>query len=114
MLKKPKPKYRKPSSFEKATGFLNEFWPQVLILSALVVIVSFFFPSGESLKYSYQLNDIPREPIIAPFTFPILKTEEKLKIDLDEALKSEPFVFKRNSDFRYDSPFLIMIRFSSY
>ncbi len=99
MSKKSKPKYSKPSSFERATGFLNEFWPQVIILSTLVVIASFFFPSGESLKYSYQLNDIPREPIIAPFTFPILKTEEKLKTDLDEALKSESFVFKRKSDF---------------
>ena len=99
MSKKSKPKYSKPSSFERAAGFLSEFWPQVIILSTLVVIASFFFPSGESLKYSYQLNDIPREPIIAPFTFPILKTEEKLKIDLDEALKSESFVFKRKSDF---------------
>ena len=99
MLKKYKPKYGKLSLFEKAVTFLNKFWPQVIILSSLVVLASLFFPSGESLKYSYQLNDIPREPIIAPFTFPILKSEEKLKTDLDEALKSEPFVFKRNTEF---------------
>ncbi len=54
--------------------------------------------SGKSLKYSYQLNDIPREPIIAPFTFPILKSEEKFKMDLEEALRLEPFVFKRNTE----------------
>jgi hypothetical protein len=33
------------------------------------------FPHGKALKYSYQVNDITREPIIAPFTFSILKTE---------------------------------------
>ena len=26
---------------------------------------------GETLKYSYKINDITREPIIAPYTFPI-------------------------------------------
>ncbi len=99
MLKRSKPKYGKPSSFEKAVTFLNNFWRQVIILSTLVISASLFFPSGESLKYSYQLNDIPREPVIAPFTFPILKSEDKLETDLDNALKSEPFVFKRNSKF---------------
>lgn len=98
MLKKSKPKYGKPSSFEKAVMFLNEFWPQVIILSSLVILASLFFPSGESLKYSYKLNDIPREPIIAPFTFPILKSDEKLKTDLEEAMSSEPFVFIRNTE----------------
>ena len=99
MSKKYKQKYRKPSYFDRANTFFVKYWRQVIILGLLVIISSLFFPSGESLKYSYQLNDIPREPIIAPFTFPILKSEEKLKTDLDIALKSEPYVFKRNSDF---------------
>ena len=98
MLKNSKKKYGKPSLFEKAFTSLNKFWPQAIILSSLVILSSLFFPSGESLKYSYQLNDIPREPIIAPFTFPILKSEEKLKTDLEEALRLEPFVFKRNTE----------------
>ena len=99
MLKKSKKKYGKLSLFERATPVLNKFWPQAIILSSLVVLSSFFFPRGEALKYSYQLNDIPREPIIAPFTFPILKSEEKLKTDLENALILEPFVFKRNTKF---------------
>ena len=98
MLKISKQKYGKLSLFERAFTFLNKFWPQAIILSSLVILSSLFFPSGESLKYSYQLNDIPREPIIAPFTFPILKSEEKLKTDLEEALRLEPFVFKRNTE----------------
>jgi hypothetical protein len=99
VLKKSKKKYGKLSFFERATPVLNKFWPQAIILSSLVVLSSFFFPRGEALKYSYQLNDIPREPIIAPFTFPILKSEEKLKTDLENALILEPFVFKRNTKF---------------
>ena len=99
MLKKSKKKYGKLSLFERAAPVLNEFWPQAVILSSLVVLSSFFFPRGEALKYFFQLNDIPREPIIAPFTFPILKSEEKLKTDLKNALKLEPFLFKRNTKF---------------
>ena len=98
MLIKSKQKYGKPSFFERAIPVLNKFWPQAVILSSLVVLLSFFFPRGESLKYSYQLNDIPREPIIAPFTFPILKSPEELKTDLEDALRLEPFVFKRNTE----------------
>ncbi len=97
MLERSKKKYGKSSFFKRAFTFLNKFWPQIIILSSLVFLSSLFFPSGESLKYSYQLNDIPREPIIAPFTFPILKSEEKLETELEEALRLEPFVFKRNT-----------------
>ncbi|MEE8437055.1 MAG: HDIG domain-containing metalloprotein, partial [Candidatus Neomarinimicrobiota bacterium] len=32
---------------------------------------------------------------ISPFNFPILKTEAELKLDLDDALKSVPFIFTR-------------------
>ena len=57
------------------------------------------FPTGFSIRYSYQLNDIANEPIIAPFDFGILKTEQKLNKDLDEARNSVPFSFSRNQDF---------------
>ena len=30
------------------------------------------------------MNDITQEPIIAPFTFPILKSEQKLQKDLED------------------------------
>ncbi len=69
-----------------------------IILTTLVLLLAIFFPTGPALKYTYQLNEIAREPVIAPFTFPILKTDEKLQADLDEALKAEPFLFVRNSD----------------
>ena len=75
---------------------LNKYWPQYLIIFGLVLLISLLFPKGESLRYVYQLNDITREPIIAPFTFPILKSQQKLKKDLDEKRESIPSVFNRN------------------
>ena len=37
--------------------------------------------------------------VIAPFDFGILKTEQKLEKDLDEAKKSVPYSFTRDQDF---------------
>ena len=71
---------------------------QIGILIVLVFIVSLFFRQGRGLQYSYQVDDIARDPVIAPFNFPILKTDEKLEADLDEALRSEPYLFQRNQD----------------
>ena len=42
------------------------------------------------------MNDITREPIIAPFTFSIQKSKEKLKADIDEKKKLVPYVFNRD------------------
>ena len=57
----------------------GQFWVQYIIIIGLILIISLLFPKGQSLKYSYQLNDITREPIIAPFTFSILKIDERYK-----------------------------------
>ena len=62
--------------------FFKENWPQIVRLICLTVILSLFFQSGRSLQYSYNIDDIAREPIIAPFNYPILKSEEKLEADL--------------------------------
>ena len=87
---------------EKTQNFLlaymsfDKYWPQYLIISCLIIVVSFLFPQGKSLQYVYQLNDITREPIIAPFTFPILKSNAKLQKDLDERRRSVPSTFNRD------------------
>ena len=75
---------------------LDKYWPQYLIITGLILAISFLFPKGKSLQYVYQLNDVTQEPIIAPFTFPILKSEKKLKKDLEERKKSIPSVFNRD------------------
>ena len=89
-----------PSENRTTISFIRFFqfhvyWPQYGIVLALILIIAFLFPQGKTLLYSYQINDIAREPIIAPFTFSILKMQDRLKSDLDEQLKSVPFVFNR-------------------
>ena len=71
----------------------------LLIFFGLSIALSLAFPTGFSIRYAYQLDDIATEPIIAPFDFGILKTEQKLEQDLDEAKKSVPYSFTRDQDF---------------
>ena len=85
-------------SILKQFSFLNENWKQIGIIFFLVILISFLFPRGEALQYSYKLNDITREPIIAPFTFPILKTVDDYEKDKKIEKKSVPFIFNRNKD----------------
>ena len=75
---------------------LDKYWIQYSIIFLLIIIIAFLFPKGKTLKYAYQINDVTRSPIIAPFTYPILKSEEKLELDLEEKKKSIPFIFNRN------------------
>ena len=65
----------------KALSYLyfDKYLKQYSIIISLVILISFFFPRAKVLKYTYQINDIASDEIIAPFTFPILKSEEKLK-----------------------------------
>ncbi len=77
---------------------IKKYWIQYIILSCLVISISFLFPKGKFLQYSYQINDITHETIIAPFTFPILKSKERLNTDLEEQKKSIPYVFNRNEE----------------
>ncbi len=86
----------RPPTSQRVLNVLKEYWHQIALLAGMVVILSLFFPTGKALQYSYQLNDIARNPIIAPFNYPILKTEAELQRDLDLAVKSEPFIFYRD------------------
>ena len=83
-------------SHKKKYLILNNYWKQISILITTIILISFFFPSGNTLLYSYKLNDVAKEEIVAPFNFPILKSIQELENDLDEALKAEPFYFIRD------------------
>jgi len=87
------------NNFQKIKSFFTENKFSILIFLGLSFAISLTFPTGFSIRYSYQLNDIANEPIIAPFDFGILKTDQKLNKDLDEARNSVPFSFSRNQDF---------------
>ena len=80
----------------KKNLLLDHYWPQYLTIFSLIIIVSILFPQGQSLQYAYQLNDVSRDPIIAPFTFPILKSAERLNKDLEDKKRSVPFIFNRD------------------
>ena len=79
-------------------SFFNKNWKQIGIIFCLKILKSFLFPRGEALQYSYKLNDITREPIIAPFTFPILKTVDNYEKDKKTEKKSVPFIFNRRKN----------------
>ena len=80
------------------TNLLSKYRWQILTIFSLIIVSALFFPSGKTLQFAYKKDDIARETIIAPETFPILKPEAKLQEDLDEALKSEPALFVRSQE----------------
>ena len=87
-----------PSLYKQLSKVINHYWRQITILITATILLSFFFPQGKTLLYSYQLNDVAQEEVVAPFNFPILKTSDQLQLDLEEALNSEPFLFLRSQD----------------
>ena len=88
----------KKSFLSKIKIFINKYFKQLSILISLTIILSLFFQRGRSLQYSYNIDDIAREPIIAPYNFPILKSKSLLEEDLNDALKAEPFIFSRKQE----------------
>ena len=101
------------NNFQKIKSFFSNNKFPILIFFGLSFVISLTFPTGFSIRYSYQLNDIANEPIIAPFDFGILKTDQKLTKDLDEARNSVPFSFSRDQDF-VDSQIAIIDTFFIY
>ena len=87
------------NNFLKIKSFFTKNKFPILWFFLLSFAISLTFPTGFSIRYSYQINDIANEPIIAPFDFGILKTDQKLNIDLEEARNAVPFSFSRDQDF---------------
>jgi len=88
---------KKKSILELTISQVNNYWQQIVMISLLIISLSFLFPGGKTLLYSYQLNDVSKEEIVAPFNFPILKNNEELQSDLDEAIALEPYLFVRSN-----------------
>lgn len=72
----------------------------LLLLLLLCLITIYMFPRGRTYSFSdLQIGDVYiGEEIIAPFDFPINKSEEQLKHDTEEAKKRIPYVFVRNDE----------------
>lgn len=65
----------------------------LLIALLTVAIIAAFFPKKRFSIFDYKINDVTRSSIIAPFDFPILKTEKELERDRLEALRQVPMAF---------------------
>jgi len=83
----------------------------VLLIISIVIAMALCFPRAHYSTLNYKVNDITRMPVIAPFDFPILKSDKELSDDRNEALKKVPFVFIQDesideAEIRYLNRFL--------
>ncbi len=77
----------------KPKKWRQSFWVKIGLLLALLIVSALFFPRSESVEYNYKVNEITNEAVIAPFTFPILKSDEELAKDRAQAKAEVPYVF---------------------
>ncbi len=87
---------------KKIFGYdLTDFSIKTLMVFLLVVMIVSMMPSQRPFEYGNMLvGSIAQEEIIAPFTFPIIKTPQILQREREEAQKKVPPVFQRESGIR--------------
>jgi putative nucleotidyltransferase with HDIG domain len=76
--------------------WLSGFGPSFRIILALVFLVScsFLFSSRLGLQSTtYRIGDISAAEVIAPFTFPVPKSDDEYRSEVAETVKSVPVVF---------------------
>lgn len=66
------------------------------LCSLIVIVIALLFPKNHYNVISYKINDIARSSVIAPFDFPILKSDKELESDRLEAIKKVPFIFSQD------------------
>jgi len=76
-------------------------WDLILkagMMVLVVIIATILIPRERSHIYRYQIGEITRATIIAPYDFDILKPEDVIEAEKREALKRVPFVFNHDHD----------------
>ena len=65
-----------------------------------VLLIVFMFPKGESIEFEVSEGSIwLNDDLIAPFSFPIKKSEEAYRAEVDAATKSVyPVFFNENTN----------------
>ncbi len=71
------------------------FWT-ISVLILLVLFSAFMAPKKQTYQYNYQVGDITRMDIIAPYDFDILKQQAAIQREQAEAIKKVPFVFSED------------------
>ncbi len=86
-----------PDRLDPQSAKRRKFWAFFWCV-AIIVIIALLFPKNRYSEYNYKINDITRSVVIAPFDYPILKSETELNNDRNDALKKIHFVFLQDSD----------------
>jgi cyclic-di-AMP phosphodiesterase PgpH len=96
-MPEPKDKQSKKDQFEKKmiSGYSLKNWSiKISFFLIVVIIIPSLFPSGRSLKYTdLVVGSIVNKKVIAPFTFPVLKTEDQLTQERNAAANKIPDYF---------------------
>jgi len=73
------------------------YLPQTAIFASLVILTAFLFPRGKTYQFAnLRVGDVyVGEDIIAPFTFPVNKSDEEYRRDVERARENVPAVFTR-------------------
>jgi putative nucleotidyltransferase with HDIG domain len=76
---------------------VSKFLVQLAYLLTLILLIPAFFPSGRSFKYTdLRIGSIVNKKIIAPFTFSVLKTEEEIRIERQQARDKVQLIFDKD------------------
>jgi len=75
---------------------------RVLIVAALIMLIAWMFPRGESFEFEYRVGMIwVQKDLIGPFSFPIYKDEREYQQECEEAArKVSPVFFRRDEDLK--------------
>lgn len=68
----------------------------IFILIFIVLFSALMAPKKQSYQYNYQVSDITRTDIIAPYDFDILKQQSVIQKEQAEALKKVAYVFSQD------------------
>ena len=84
---KEKPNRKDQFKTKMISGYSLKDWSiKISFFLIVVIIIPLLFPSGRSLKYTdLGIGSIVNKKVIAPFTFPVLKTEEQLTLERNSA-----------------------------
>lgn len=102
-MKPIKQRWENLVNFLKATKLLGTTLDDIVLklffLVVLTVAITWMLPTERPFEYSnLTVGSISDEEIIAPFTFPIIKTNEELERERNNARLSVPPVFNKDSD----------------
>ncbi len=81
----------------KKPGTLNAFLFWAMLI-AFVFLATLMVPRDRSQLYNYQVGDLIRQTVIAPYDFDILKPADQIDQEKDQIIKDTPQVFNNNTD----------------